>query len=142
MYPKSEYSHIAHVLESVEKKVDLLVTDINDIEINLKNVGDLSKTLKETVTEMSIVSQDLIQSCSALKSYFSYIEREYFPELEIKLINKIDASTNDEITTLTNTLSNNYNNLKKDILNDSNNLNNKLDKVLDILIKIDPPKNL
>jgi len=121
---------------SIESKVNNLTTNIGEISKDFKEISDLPKDLKEEV--MAIASGDLVKSCAELKGYFSYIEREYFPELEIKLVNKIDSSSNDVITTLTNDIDNDYNQLKKEISANYTNSNEKLDKILEILIKVGP----
>lgn len=134
----SEYEHITHVLESIEAKVDNLTSDVDNIKNTFKEIDDVSKELKVDVNKISDATSDFLQACVELKGYLSFVEREYFPKLKIDLLNTVERSSNDIITSLTNTANDNHDDLQDRITQLSKDNGERLEKILEILNKVGP----
>lgn len=98
---KSEYLHISSCLDSIEKDVLNLVTDVNNIKSDLKNLTSFSDDLKNDTKKILIAANNFENGCVRLENYLDYIQNTFFPNLEYKLVTKIELGTDSTISELT-----------------------------------------
>nr|QXI88199.1 hypothetical protein [Ulva intestinalis] len=94
---KSEYSHISSCLDSIEKDVLNLVTDVNNIKADLKNLTSFSDDLKNDTKKILIAANNFENGCVRLENYLDYIQNTFFPNLEYKLVTKIELCSNSTV---------------------------------------------
>ena len=134
----SEYSHIEHVLENLEDKVNSIQNELAILKKDFSKINDISNCFSTEIGNFERLANKCNLTCAELEGYFAYLQEDYFPGFEFRLENKIELSSDDIITTLTSDLSEDYKDIKTILLDSFSNINIKLDKILKILIKVKP----
>lgn len=130
---KSEYTHIKNSLAAIENDVLSLITDVNNIKLDLKNLTTFSDDLKNDTKKILIAANTFEKGCTKLENYLNYIQNTFFPNLEYKLVTKIELGTDSTVSELTEEINDSakktnllITNNQDEIISLLNTINNKL----------------
>lgn len=65
----SEYTHIEHQLNTIEKKIDTLNSGFDALKSDIKKLSDLGDGLKEDVSKIETSVNNFFFKCAELEEY-------------------------------------------------------------------------
>lgn len=93
----SEYTHISNSLKTIETKIDSLTTEISAIKTDLSNLDSVTNDLDNSSKKILAAAERFKTGCSRLENYLNYIQNTFFPNLEYKLVTKIELCSNSTV---------------------------------------------